>query len=188
MYFITQCSNWRIWQLFSYTHFDPFFGVSKSLKKFQKSIEHSNSSMKHHIEKMKLRLPTASTWLFLILVAPVHCQFCQNAFGNFQEILQTRQLAGRSHKTTKMVISKQRVITKMECLDICLRTEECGSFDMNLKNKFWICLIIVSRGLINRRVNPQDTIPELVKQGSSKGWLHFNVSSQELHEVSLIDS
>ncbi|XP_078380767.1 uncharacterized protein LOC144663632 [Oculina patagonica] len=79
-----------------------------------------------------------------------------------------------------MKLSKQHVFTKMECLDICLRTAECGSFDMkrslskNTTKTFWVCII-------NRRVNSQGTIPEVSRQ--SKAWIHFNISSQDLQEV-----
>ncbi|KAL9964315.1 hypothetical protein ACROYT_G027939, partial [Oculina patagonica] len=108
-------------------------------------------------------------------------QVCQNFFGNFQEILQGRQQPGRFHRNTGMKLSKQHVFTKTECLDICLRTAECGSFDMkqmqsnNTTKTFWVCII-------NRRVNSQGTIPEVSRQ--SKPWIHFTVSSQDLQEVS----
>ena len=127
---------------------------------------------------MKTSLPTASIWLFLILVTSLRCQVCRNAIANLQEILQTRQIAGRFNKNTKMLISRQHVVTKMGCLDNCLRTAECGSFDMKKNKKYWLCLI-------NRRLEyGEDKIPRLVKSDSSKGWIHFNVGSQELQEVS----
>ncbi|KAL9964317.1 hypothetical protein ACROYT_G027941 [Oculina patagonica] len=68
----------------------------------------------------------------------------------------------------------------MECLDICLRHEECFSFDMQQTQSSngtitsWICII-------NRRVNSQGIIPEMT--GENKGWIHFNVSSQHLQEI-----
>ena len=126
------------------------------------------------------RLSVVIAAVVLIFVVPLRCHPCQNASGSFQEILQRRQLPGRFLPRTGMVLSRQSVFTKMECLDICLRTAECGAFDMkqtHSKNNtmtFWICII-------NRRVNSQGTKPE--RTGQHKGWMHFSVSSQDLQKV-----
>ncbi len=116
----------------------------------------------------------------LILVVCQRCRSCQNAPGNFQQILKRHQLSGRLMAHTGMKIFRRFVFTKMECLDICLRTEECFSFDMQQTQStdgttFWFCVI-------NRKVNSQGIVP--VMAGHHKGWIHFNVSSQQLQEVS----
>lgn len=134
---------------------------------------------------LKLSLLTVLIKGFLIfLVVRLPCESCQNAFENIQEFLQNRQLPGRFFPSTGLKLSKQLVFTKMGCLDICLRTAECGSFDVSLTQPRngtikppWICVI-------NRRVNPQDTTPKLGARGQAKGWMHFNATSQELQEVS----
>ena len=124
---------------------------------------------------LKLSLPKSVTLIFLILVIYLHCKSCQSAFGNFQEILQTRQQAGRFQKNSEMKLSRQPVFTKMECLDICLRTENCGSFGLRRKPEYWMCLIY-------RRLNSHGNTPKLIRKYNE--WMHVNVSSQELQKVS----
>ncbi|KAL9964320.1 hypothetical protein ACROYT_G027947 [Oculina patagonica] len=126
------------------------------------------------------RLPVVFTTILLILVVRHRCQACQNAFENFHEILQRQQQPGRLTPSTEIKLSRQPVFTKLECLDICLRTAECGSFDVkqghskNGTRTFWACVI-------NRQVNSQGTMPEMI--GQNKGWIHFSVSSQDLQEI-----
>lgn len=125
-------------------------------------------------------LSTLFCGFFLLFAIPKRCQSCHNATKNFQEILQSRQLPRRFEPDGSMELFRRPVFTKMECLDICLRTSECGSFDVEMQSedgtmKFWICVI-------NRRVNSQGTMPEIT--GQTNGWFHFPVSSQELQEVS----
>lgn len=118
----------------------------------------------------------------LISVLPLSSQMCQNVFGDYQEILQSRQEPGKFRPNAGMRLFKQCVFTKMQCLDICLRTAECGSFDMKQRYSkdnttiLWSCII-------NRRVHPQRNVSELALKNKS-AWMHFNVSSKELQEVS----
>ena len=119
--------------------------------------------------------------LVISVSSSVFCESCENTFGNFQEMLQRYQQPGRLKPKASMKLFQQQVFTHMECLDICLRTAECGSYDVkqryldNPRKPFWICVI-------NRRVNSQGLTPIL--RDNQKGWTHFSVSSQDLQKVS----
>ena len=100
-------------------------------------------------------------------------------------MLQSLQQPGRFQADGSIKLFRRTVFTKMECLDICLRTSQCGSFNMKQTQtgngtrtvrKPWICVI-------NRRVkNSKDTMPD--PTGEDTGWIHFPVTSQKLEEVS----
>lgn len=117
------------------------------------------------------------TGVLLILVLSICCESCQNGYGKFQEILQRSQQPGRFKPKYNMTLFQQTVYTKVECLDICLRTAECGSFDVrqrdlnNARKKSWICVI----NLKSQVLMPDD---------KAKGWIHFSLSSQDLQKVS----
>lgn len=121
------------------------------------------------------RLSTFFYGFFLIFVFPQCCKTCHNATKNFQEILESLQQPGRFETDQSMMLFRRTVFTKMECLDVCLRTSECGSFDMKQTQsengtwRSWICVI-------NRRV----VVGTMLDQ---TGWIHFPVTSQELQEV-----
>ena len=102
---------------------------------------------------------------------------CQNAF---QSILNSHQRSGKFPRTNATKLLGAHVISKIQCLDLCLRNTKCDFFDMkktNAKNSTrpWICSV-------KQRVSAQDT--ELVP---SKVWLHFNISSHNLQEVSSLN-
>lgn len=130
------------------------------------------------------RSPVVFTRIFLVLFIPLTCQSCQNAVGNFQELLKGRKLPGRFTPSSDMKLSNQLVFTKMECLDICLRNAECGSFEMRQtrsRNKTttpWICVI-------NRRINSRGTMPNMYMAHAYR-WMHFAISSEDLQGVSCI--
>ena len=63
------------------------------------------------------------------------------------------------------------MVSKMECLDICLRTTRCASFYLKQRIKNWICIILDK--------TPWES-DKLVRQNT--GWMNFNVSSQKLQE------
>lgn len=128
---------------------------------------------------MKPHLARALIVACFVLTIHLLCESCQNSF---QQILQTRQQYGaRTLPCTRLL--RKRVISKMECLDICLRNPLCYGFQMKhkiwngtAKRKHWICKI-------NRRMNSTEV--KLVKSSSeSSHWIHFNVSSRELQQVS----
>ena len=124
-------------------------------------------------------LSTFFCGFFLLFAFSQPCQSCHNATKKLQEILQSLQQPGRLEADGAMKLSRRPVFTKMQCLDICLRTSECGSFDMKQTQsekgtrKSWICVI-------NRRVD--GTMPDITDK--TAGWIHFRVTSQELQEVS----
>ena len=129
---------------------------------------------------MKPHFARALTVACFVLTIHLLCESCQNSFATFQRILQTRQQYGRSPSNESMKLSKKRVLSKMECLDICLRNPLCSGFQMRHKpsnntSKHWICRL-------NRRIN--STEMKLVKCSGSNHWIHFNVSSRELQQVS----
>ena len=132
------------------------------------------------------RLSTLFCGSFLIFAFPRGCQtsaaMCHDAIKNFQDILESRRQPGRFEADGSMKLFRRTVFTKMQCLDICLRSSHCGSFDMkqtqseNGTKRSWICVI-------NRRVNFEGTVLDDLT-GKNTGWIHFQVTSQELQEVS----
>ena len=126
-------------------------------------------------------LSTFFCGFFLLSAFARRCQSCHNATKNFQEMLQSLQRPGRFEADGGIKLFRRTVFTKMECLDICLRTSECGSFNMKQSQsekgtkKSWICDI-------NRRVNFEGTMSDLTDKNT--GWIHFPVTSQKLQEVS----
>jgi len=116
-----------------------------------------------------------------VLKIPLLSGSCERAFGSFQEILQDYQQAGRLPRDEALGLSKKRVFTKMECLDFCLRNDSCDFFELkqvfrlNKKRRRWICEI-------KRRLRSGYMDTKLVKVTK---WIHFNVSSHDLQQVSL---
>ena len=102
------------------------------------------------------------------LISFVTGESCWNSFEN---ILETRQIPGRLDRDQRW-LSKQFMVSKMECLDICLRTTRCAFFYLKQRIKNWICIILDK--------TPWES-DELVRQNT--GWMNFNVTSQELQEV-----
>lgn len=95
----------------------------------------------------------------------------ESCWNSFQNILETRQIPGRLDKDQRW-LSKQFMVSKMECLDICLRTTRCASFYLKQRIKNWICIILDK--------TPWES-DKLVRQNT--GWMNFNASSQKLQEV-----
>ena len=102
------------------------------------------------------------------LISFVTGESCWNSFEN---ILETRQIPGRLDKDQRW-LTKQFVVSKMECLDICLRTTRCAFFYLKQRIKNWICIILDK--------TPWES-DKLVRQNT--GWMNFNASSQKLQEV-----
>ena len=130
---------------------------------------------------MKPYSARALTVVFFVLTFHLLCESCQNSFVTFQKILQTRQQYGRI-PNAGMRLSKKRVLSKMECLDVCLRHPLCYGFQMrhrplNNNAKHWVCKI-------NQRIN--STEAKVVKSSGSNHvhWIYFNVSARELQQVS----
>ena len=115
-----------------------------------------------------------------VLKIPLLCSSCHGAFGSFQEILQNYQQGGRFPRDEVLRLSRKRVFTKMECLDSCLRNEMCDFFELRQvlslkkKRRYWICVI--------QKRRTSRTSSKLVEV--RKPWIHFNVSSHYLRQVS----
>lgn len=129
---------------------------------------------------MKPSFARALTVACFVLTIHLLCESCKNSFVTFKQLLQTRKQYGRSLPNASIKLSKKRVHSKMECLDICLRHPLCYGFQMkhrpsNNTAKHWVCKI-------NRSTNSTEV--KVVKSSGSKHWMHFNVSSRELHQVS----
>ena len=123
---------------------------------------------------MRQNLRITFSLCFLALVIIMRGESCKS---NFETLLRTRQLPGRIFEGAELKLSEQRVVSKLECLDICLRTAMCGSIDMMRKPENWTCVIYKS--------NPNSQAGRVLKPTRQySGWLHFKVSSQELQEVS----
>lgn len=126
---------------------------------------------------MKLHFAIFSTMMCFAFTILLLCESCQDPFETFQQILTSRQQHGRLRPNETMKLSKERVFTKMECLDFCLRNPLCYSFQMKHKvsggtKKYWICQTVIGQ----HSTPPRST--------GFKRWIHFNVSSYELQEVS----
>ena len=129
---------------------------------------------------MKPHFARTLTVACFVLKFHLLCESCQNSFVTFEQILQTRQQYGRSLPNASVKLLKKRVLSKMECLDICLRNPTCHGFQMRHKTsnntaKHWICQI-------NWRINSTEV--KQAKRRGSNHWIHFNVSSRELQQVS----
>lgn len=133
--------------------------------------------------KMSKLYFTAVLTVFVIpfvLKIPLLCGSCQSAFGSFQDILQNYQQSGRFPRDEAFTHTRKVVFTKMECLDFCLRNETCDFFELRQvylkkKRQYWICII-------KTRLTSSYIVTKLVKV---RKWIHFNVSSDYLHQVSL---
>lgn len=127
--------------------------------------------------QQKLQFTAVCTGAYFLLFVPLPCYSWQNHFESFQDVFRTREQLGRF--PSSLAISNHKVVTKMECLDTCLRSPYSASFQMKKRSsgsrrgRYWPCII-------NRQ---ESQMLELKGQDRTK-WIHFNVSSQELQQVS----
>ena len=121
------------------------------------------------------------TALFVViyqLLIPLYA--CDTLFRNGFDVrhkeVQNRMFKGKrlSSEPNPMLLSKN-VSTTMECLDACLRFDQCVSFDVEAspQQPRKVCKI---HGSVQRSI-------ALVKVENS---IHFNLSSELLRQVSLI--
>ena len=126
---------------------------------------------------MRQNLRITFSLCFFALVIIMRGESSKSHFQTLQHFSRTRQLPGRIFEGAELKLSEQRVVSKLECLDICLRTATCSSIDMMRKPENWTCVIYKS--------NPNSQAGRVLKPTRQyNGWLHFKVSSQELQEVS----
>ena len=103
-------------------------------------------------------------------------QACDPFFGNGfdpnHESIQSRIFQGKRRfvdESWSLTFPTRAVFSSLECLDICLRSDNCVSFDF-LGSKENICRIYR---------HSQHKMPLIVE----KDWTHFNMSSVYLRQV-----
>lgn len=88
---------------------------------------------------------------------------------NHKEI-QRRMIKGkRLSKTIPSLLSRE-VFTAMECLDTCLRFDQCTVFDLDASSHQKVCVI---HGAVK---SPMPFVEE-------ESWMHFNLSAEFLRQV-----
>ncbi|RMX53184.1 hypothetical protein pdam_00023587, partial [Pocillopora damicornis] len=109
------------------------------------------------------------------IVSSLCCESSYDALYDLQNILKHRRKAGRIHPRNRIIETIVR--TKMECLDICLRTSQCASFTLKAVRykrgirTAWICLI-----------NKEANFSQKMAKHDSKGFIHFSMSASKLQQ------
>lgn len=129
------------------------------------------------------RLCFAAVFVVLLQIF-THVQACDPIFGKAfdrsDERIQNRIYTGKRLSGATTFLTRV-VFTTLECLDICLRFDQCVSFDFQaLSSHENICRIYYDRGI-------QDIL-ETMPFVEETNWTHFNLSSAYLREVSWIIS
>ena len=94
-----------------------------------------------------------------------------SAFIEIQEILTIRTFTGKRLYSRDAEVFDRDVFTNFQCLDICLRTEQCASVDVKETNSKKLC-----------RVNRSSQFHYLENKDN---WSHINISGKDLRKVSL---
>ena len=94
-----------------------------------------------------------------------------SAFITFQEIVRIRTFSGKRLSSRDAKVFDRVVFTNLQCLDICLRTEQCASVDVKETNSKKLC-----------RVNLQSQSYYLEDK---RDWSHINISGDDLRKVRL---
>lgn len=89
-----------------------------------------------------------------------------NTCIEFQETISGKRLTSRDAK-----VFDRDVFTNLQCLDICLRTEQCASVDVRETNSKKICR--VNRASQSYYLEDEDN------------WSHINISGENLRKVRL---
>jgi len=95
----------------------------------------------------------------------------QSAFIEIQEIVTIRTFTGKRLYSRDAEVFDRDVFTNFQCLDICLRTEQCASVDVKETNSKKLC-----------RVNRASQFHYLENKDN---WSHINISGEDLRKVSL---
>ena len=125
----------------------------------------------------RLGLKLALCLIFLVLESSLCCESSYDVLYDLQNRLKHRRKAGRIHPRNRIIETIVR--TKMECLDICLRTSQCASFTLKAvrykrgTRTSWICLI-----------NKEANFSQKMAKHDSKGFIHFSMSASKLQQVS----
>lgn len=95
----------------------------------------------------------------------------RSAFTEIQEIVTIRTFTGKRLYSWDAEVFDRDVFTNFQCLDICLRTEQCASVDVKETNSTKLC-----------RVNRPSQFHYLENKDN---WSHINISGEDLRKVSL---
>lgn len=95
----------------------------------------------------------------------------RSAFIEIQEIVTIRTFTGKRLYSRDAEVFDRDVFTNFQCLDICLRTEQCASVDIKETNSKKLC-----------RVNRPSQFHYLENKDN---WSHINISGEDLRKVSL---
>ena len=94
-----------------------------------------------------------------------------SAFMEFQETVRIQTFSGKRLASRDAYLFDRDVFTDLQCLDICLRTEQCSSVDVKETNSKKIC-----------RVNLPSQWHYLEDKDN---WSHINISGEYLRKVRL---
>lgn len=94
-----------------------------------------------------------------------------SAFTEFQEIVRIQTFSGKRLTSRDAKVFDRGVFTNLQCLDICLRTEQCASVDVKETNSKKIC-----------RINLPSQSYYLENKDN---WSHINISEEYLRKVRL---
>lgn len=94
----------------------------------------------------------------------------EDEFLKFQRMEKIQTFNGQRLADRNANAFDQDVFTNSQCLDICLRTEQCASVDVKTENSMKICRI--NRASHEHFLEDKDN------------WSHINISAQYLRKVS----
>ena len=89
----------------------------------------------------------------------------------FQEMAKLQTFKGQRLVSQDAKVFDHDVFTNLQCLDICLRTEQCTSVDVREAHSKKICRV--------NRASQEHFLEDRVN------WSHINISAQYLRKVSL---
>lgn len=95
----------------------------------------------------------------------------EGEFAEFEKIVLMQTLKGHRLAAKEADFFDHDVFSKLQCLDLCLRTEDCASVDFKETCPRNICRI-------NRATKSRMRFLE------DENWSHLNISAQDLGQVS----
>lgn len=94
-----------------------------------------------------------------------------STYIEFQETVKIQTFSGKRLTSRDAKVFDRDVFTNLQCLDICLRTEQCASVDVKETNSKKICR--VNRASQSYYLEDEDN------------WSHINISGENLRKVRL---
>lgn len=109
---------------------------------------------------------------FYVLTTLMNQNNCSvQALDDFEEMVRIQTFKGQRLAAQNAKLFERDVFTNSQCLDTCLRTEQCASVDVKEANSKKICRINCAS---------QEHFLE-----DSDSWTHISISAQYLRTVSL---